>query len=67
MDQLYLFCEKRKERRQKSKASFIAPEKTKIFNKLPIATPSLEKGGEGKKKYKLQVFARGLYRSHVGN
>lgn len=49
MDQLYLFCEKRKERRQKSKASFIAPEKTKIFNKLPIATPSLEKGGEGKK------------------
>lgn len=54
-----------KKRRQKSKASFIAPEKTKIFNKLPIATPSLEKGGE--EKNKLQVFARGLYRSHAGN
>lgn len=49
MDQLYLFCEKGKEKKAKSKASFIAPEKTKIFNKLPIATPSLEKGGEEKK------------------
>lgn len=40
-----------KKRWQKSKASFTASEKTKIFNKLPIATRSLEKGGEeGKKK-----------------
>lgn len=35
-----------KKRWQKSKASFTASEKTKIFNKLPIATRSLEKGGE---------------------
>lgn len=56
-----------KKRRQKSKASFIAPEKTKIFNKLPIATPSLEKGERKEKKKKLQVFVRGLYRSHAGN
>lgn len=59
-----------KKRRQKSKASFIAPEKTKIFNKLPIATPSLEKGERKereKKKKELQVFVRGLYRSHAGN
>lgn len=43
--------ERGKKRRQKSKASFIAPEKTKIFNNSPIATPLPGKKGEkGEKK-----------------
>lgn len=59
MDQLYLFCEKGKKRWQKSKASFTASEKTKIFNKLPIATRSLEKGREEEKKKKAAGVCEG--------